>query len=166
MKKKWLFEPLIAAGVGLAALAVWVGSYTLQREASGIEAAGASASSGGPWYEPILGASWLLLVSVWAALAILLNRFVPADTVPKRLGMSFIAAVIVIAPFVAYTAVGLWTSDGWRGLGAAWLLFQLCLPAFAVGLHCVALGVIGLTSSWTRKEEALARDRFGTSPSS
>ncbi|WAB82253.1 hypothetical protein OVN18_04385 [Microcella daejeonensis] len=148
--RSWLYEPVLAAAIGLAALAAWVIAYSLQLRASGLEPSSASAPDTS-WQESLLGASWLLLVLVWVVVAALLNRLVGAATAPRRMAVSFAAAVVVIAPFLALTVLGLAESDGWRGIGVVLLLFQLSVPALAVGLHLLALP---LASRWDRQRRS------------
>ncbi len=153
--RSWLYEPVLAAALGLAALAAWVIAYSLQLRASGIEPSGASAPDTS-WQQSFLGASWLLLVLVWVVVAALLNRLVGAVTAPRRLAVSFVAAVVVISPFLVRTVLDLAESDGWRGLGVVLLLVQLSAPALAVVLHALALP---LASRWDRQRRATAGRR-------
>lgn len=153
--RSWLYEPLLAAGLGLAALTAWVLSYSLQLRASGLEPSGASAPEVS-WQESLLGAAWLLLILVWVVVAAALNRIVRAVTAPRRLAVSFVAAVVVISPFLVRTVLDLAESDGWRGLGVVLLLVQLSAPALAVVLHALALP---LASRWDRPRRARAGSR-------
>lgn len=144
--KPWLYEPVFAATLGLALFALWVAGYSLQLRAAGVEASGASAPPDAHWHQSILRAAGVLLVVLWAVLAVLLNRVVRARTLGRRLLVSFGAAVIVCAPLSIDAGLQLATNDGWSGIGVVALLFQVSGPVFAVAFHLLALPLASMVS--------------------
>lgn len=144
--KPWLYEPVFAAILGLALSALWVAGYSLQLRAAGVETSGASAPPDDQWHQSILHAAGVLLVVLWAALAVLLNRVTRARTVGRRLLVSFGVAVIVCLPLSVEAGVQLATNDGWSGIGVVALLFQVSGPLFAVAFHLLALPFVSMVS--------------------
>ncbi len=153
--RSWLYEPVLAAALGLGALAAWMVANFFRLRATGLEPSAASAPDVS-WQQSILSAAWLLFVLVWVILAALLNRLTGAATAARRMAISFVSAAVVISPFLVRTVLGLAESDGWRGIGVVLMLFQMTVPALAVGLHALALPI---ASRWDCRRRATAQSR-------
>jgi hypothetical protein len=145
VSKRWVAEPVLAGLLMLTLCVAWQVLYALNALASGTPIAVPYVSGLDFAIRMTLGVLWgAFPLVVWAGLTIIGNRIVRNRGFVARALVAFLSAVIICAPVVIDSAIGLTADDGWRGLGALSVAIPLLAPFLALAAYCVVGALLAL----------------------